>query len=163
MPEPVITSAGAVVVCSVDTQEVDPILPIMVRAVYECSNLVLYPCKCLVIRMHESHGHSMHLHLSDESLVTYSSFDSPRTKHRKNQERCAEVLITEHLKKYIDKYNNFIIPLDEQIELYACHLHLDFQILKNGEIKVELQVQALKQVQLWKIQLNIIGWIICLS
>ena len=28
--------------------------------------------------------------------------------------------------------------------MYACHLHSDFQILKNGEIKVELQVQALK-------------------
>ena len=94
--------------------------------------------------MHESCGHFMHSHLSEESLVTYPTFDSPRKKHRKNQERCAEVLITEHLKKYIDEYNKFIIPLDEQIESYACHLHLDFQILKNCEIKVELQVQALK-------------------
>ena len=57
----------------------------------------------------------MHSHLGDESLVPYSPFDYPRTKHRKNQERCAEVLIAEHLKKYIDEYNNFIIPLDEQI------------------------------------------------
>ena len=94
--------------------------------------------------MHETCGHTVHSHLSDESLVKYSPFDSSRTKHRKNEERCAEVLITEHLEKYIDEYNKFIIPLDEHIELYACHLHSDFQILKNGEIKAELQVQALK-------------------
>ena len=94
--------------------------------------------------MHGTCRHSVHSHLSDESLVKDSPFDSPRTIHRKNQERCAEVLITEHLKKYIDEYKKFIIPLAKQIESYACHLHSDFQILKNGEIKVELQVQALK-------------------
>ena len=87
---------------------------------------------------------TVHSHLSDESLVKDSPLDSPRTIHRKNQERFAEVLITESLKKYIDEYNKLIVPLDEQIESYVCHLHSDFQILKNGEIKVELQVQALK-------------------
>ena len=59
--------------------------------------------------MHGTCGHSVHSHLSDESLVKDSPFDSPGTIHRKTHERCA-----------------------------------DFQILKNGEIKVELQVQALK-------------------
>ena len=66
--------------------------------------------------MHGTCGHSVHSHLSDESLVKDSPLNSPRMIHRKNQERFAEVLITEHLKKYIDEYNKLIIPLDKQIE-----------------------------------------------
>ena len=32
-----------------------------------------------------------------------------------------------------------MIPLDEKIESYACHLHSDFQILKNSKINVTWQ------------------------
>ena len=69
--------------------------------------------------MHGQCGHTVHSHL-------------------------AEAVIINRLKKYIDEYNSFIVPLDVQIELYACHMHSDFQILKNSEIKLELKVQVLK-------------------
>ena len=38
--------------------------------------------------MHESCGHAMHSHLSDESLIKYSPFDPPRTKQEKSREVC---------------------------------------------------------------------------
>ena len=90
--------------------------------------------------MHGKCGHTIHSHLNDESLVQYFPSDSPRTLHKKNQEKFVETVIINHLKKYIDEYNCFIGPLDEQIKLYACQVHSDFQILKNSEIKVKLQV-----------------------
>ena len=94
--------------------------------------------------MHSECGHTVHSHLNDECLVTYLPTDLPRTLHKKNREKFTEAVITDRLKRYIDKYNHFIKALDYEIESYACHMHSDFQILKNGKIKIELQVQALK-------------------
>ena len=94
--------------------------------------------------MHSECRHTVHSHLNDTSIVTYLPTDSPQTLHKKNRERFAETVIIGRLKRYIDEYNHFIYALDYEIESYACHMHSDFQILKNGEIKIELQVQALK-------------------
>ena len=94
--------------------------------------------------MHSECGHSVHSHLNNESLVTYLPTDSPKTFHKKNREKFTEAVITNRLKRYIDKYNCFIEALGYEIESYACHMHSDFQILRNSEIKIELQVQAFK-------------------
>ena len=82
--------------------------------------------------------------ISMMSLVTYLPTDSPKMVYKKNREKFAEAVITNRLKRYIDEYNHFIEALDNKIESYACHMQSDFQILRNSEIKIEFQVQALK-------------------
>ena len=94
--------------------------------------------------MHRECGHTVHSHLNDTSLVTFLPTDSPQTLHQKNRERFAETLIIDRLKRYIDEYNHFIGALEYEIESYACYMYFEFQILGNGEIKRELQIQALK-------------------
>ena len=58
--------------------------------------------------MHRECGHTVHSHLNDECLVTYLPTDLPRTLHKKNREKFTEAVITDRLKRYIDKYNHFI-------------------------------------------------------
>ena len=93
---------------------------------------------------HESCSHVIHSHLYDETTVHFYPFDSPRTIHRKMQECCAKVKITDSLKRYIVEFVDAIYQHDGQLEMYACHLHPTIDISRAGVININLEVQALK-------------------
>ena len=60
------------------------------------------------------------------------------------QERCAEVKITDSLKRYIVEFADAIYQCDGQLEMYAFHLHPTIDISQTGDININLEVQALK-------------------